>query len=360
LKGYINSKFLSKVNLLIIIIWFNAFIDAEASNLKRQGNHTVIAVGDIMLTGSARPVLKKKGYSHSFQDAHVSVLIKKGDVAVANLEYPVTLEGEAFKNKQYVYRGEPESMRAIKMAGFDMLSIANNHIMDYGEKGLLSTIDNCRKNSLICCGAGADLEQSRKPGVLKKNGITYALLSYSMTYPNQYWATSKTAGVTYGEKSAVEEDIRQIREKADVVMVSFHWGAELMESPREYQIRMAHFAIDSGADMVLGHHPHIPQGIEIYNGKPIFYSLGNFAFGSNSKNTVISFAAEIIMKGRDVSKVIIHPLVVDNYIVGFRPEYATGKKARDIINHLAKISEPFKTGIFFRNGAGELSLCGIR
>ncbi len=288
----------------------------------------MLAVGDIMLTGSARGFLQSKGYNHPFQDRHLARLIAQSDVSFANLEYPVTSKGVRYQDKQYTFRGDPESISAIKKAGFDLLSLANNHIMDYGERGLKDTIRQCRKNRLACTGAGMDLASAagpavitRKPDDIRPSGIFHDI-------PEEFWAGSDRPGTAHPDWAQVRQDIMDARPKVDILMVSFHWGEELKSEPKKYQIDFAHHAIDSGADMVLGHHPHIPQGIEIYHGKPVFYSLGNYAFGSMSGNAAFSLAAVTRFRDRVPVQVNLYPLNVRNQEVGFQPRLARENQAK--------------------------------
>jgi poly-gamma-glutamate capsule biosynthesis protein CapA/YwtB (metallophosphatase superfamily) len=341
----------------ILVIFNNAETARKHDSREIQ---TIVAVGDIMLSGSAKPFLRRKGYGYSFGDPVLSKLVMNADLAFANLECPVTKTRAACKDKKFVFRADPASIKAIRKAGFDMLSLANNHIMDYKEPGLSSTINYCLKSGMVYSGAGADITRARKAAILKRNGITYGLLSYSMTYPKEFWATSDSAGAAYGEENTVIEDIQKAKKEADVVIVSFHWGAELADVPKAYQVKMAHTAIDSGADMVLGHHPHVPQPIEIYKGKPVFYSLGNYAFGSYSKKTPISFAARIILDKDRVSGIRIYPVIVDNYEVMFKPACAKNKRAEEIISYLDEISRPFGTEIIYDNGIGVVDLKSSR
>ena len=354
-QGFNNLfKRLVLITVAVTLIIFN---NAEtAQKPESRETQTIVAVGDIMLSGSAKPFLAKKSYDYSFSDPVLSKLIMNADLAFANMECPVTKKGEAYKYKKFVFRADPASIKAIRKAGFDMLSLANNHIMDYGEDGLSSTINYCLKSGMLCSGAGANLIQARKAGILKKRGITYGLLSYSMTYPEEFWATSDIAGAAYGEKSAVIEDIQKTKKEADVVIVSFHWGDELAESPKEYQVAMAHLAVDSGADIVVGHHPHVPQPIEIYKGKPVFYSLGNYAFGSYSKKTPISFVAGIVLEKDRIFNIRIYPVMGDNYEVMFKPVSAKNNRAKEIILYLDEISQPFGTEIIYENGVGIVNL----
>ena len=307
-----------------------------------------------MLSGSATPLLQVKGYDYPFKDDNLGKIITFADVAFGNLEYPITMGGNRYKDKEYTFRGMPESLRAVKRAGFDLLSLANNHIMDYGEKGLKDTIRQCLINKLVYAGAGTDRTSALRLGVLKRHGVLYGLLAYSLTFPEEFWATSEKPGTAHPDWAQMGQDIRAARPNVDILIVSFHWGEELKADPKKYQVDFAHHAINSGADVVLGHHPHVPQPIEVYKGKPIFYSLGNYAFGSVSEAAVFSFAAKIIFHGNEPVRVKLYPLNVNNQEVGFQPRLVEGPSAKKIITYLSDISKPFGTNSVCRNGIGRI------
>jgi poly-gamma-glutamate capsule biosynthesis protein CapA/YwtB (metallophosphatase superfamily) len=346
--------------ILIMLSWYPKALFGEVRNKtgdeKALGVTCVLAVGDIMLTGSAKPLLLAKGYDLPFQDKNLARLIASADVAFANLEYPITFKGVRYPDKEYTFRGDPESLSAIRKAGFDLLSLANNHIMDYGEKGLRDTIRQCRKNRLAFTGAGADLASASSLSVIKRRGTRYGLLAYSLTFPEEFWATPGKPGTAHPDWAQVGQDIRDARPRVDILMVSFHWGEELKSDPKKYQVDFAHHAINSGADVVLGHHPHVPQPIELFKGKPIFYSLGNYAFGSISDNATFSFAAAIRFKDNVPVQVILYPLNVNNQDVGFQPRLVRGAPAKKIITHLREISKSFKTVIHYQNGGGKIMI----
>jgi len=331
--------------------------EPDRKDAKRAGGVcSVLAAGDIMLAGSAKGCLKDKGYDHAFGDRGLAELITSSQVSFANLEYPVTARGVRYQDKQYAFRGEPESLSAIRKAGFDLLSLANNHIMDYGERGLRDTLRECRKNGLACAGAGMDLASASRLAVVKRNRITYGLLAYSMTFPEEFWAGVEKPGTAHPDRAQVQQDITQARARVDILMVSFHWGQELKSEPKPYQIDFAHHAIDSGADLVVGHHPHVPQGIEIYRGRPVFYSLGNYAFGAVSENAGMSFVAVTRFRGMVPVKVTLYPVNVRNKEVGFQPRLAKGASARGIIQHLKDISGAFGTDISCQDSTGRIAI----
>jgi len=347
--------------MMCVLLFMLAGYPFELRAVEQAGHtpaqrHRLIAVGDIMLSGSAAAVFKVKGYSHAFRDRSLAKITSRADASFGNLEYPITRSGFPFQDKKYTFRGPAESLNAIKAAGFDLLSLANNHIMDYGLQGLTDTIRQCKRNKLVCAGAGTDLASASSPGILARRGIRYGLLAYSMTFPEEFWATQDRPGTAHPDWAQVGNDIRDLRLKVDILVVSFHWGEELRIEPKKYQVDYAHYAIASGADMVVGHHPHVPQPVEIYEGKPIFYSLGNYAFGSFSKNTTFGITAEIRFLGTTPEQIILYPLDVHRQEGFFSPRLARGRSADGIVAHLQKISESFGTVIENRDGVGKIQL----
>jgi len=203
-------------------------------------------------------------------------------------------------------RGYP----AFAAAGFDVVSLASNHTMDWGKDALLDCIERMRRDGMQTIGAGKDLEEARTPAVFDHDGSRIAILGYCSVAPMSYYAVPGRAGVapmraiTHYEPleedqpgtpcevmtwpvnrdlDALVEDVGKARRLADVVLVSLHWGVHFAPVLiADYQPTVAHAAIDAGADAIIGHHPHILKGIEIYRGKPVFYSLGNFCLDTNS------------------------------------------------------------------------------
>jgi len=333
-------------------------VPAEGDPAPQSGGpwHTLVAVGDIMLAGSAKSLLEEKGYAYAFQDPSLAKIISSADVAFANLEYPVVEQSPAYQDKQFTFKGSLTSLAAISQAGFDLLSLANNHTMDYGAEGLDSTIQACKRFHLTSAGAGNSPGEARRLQVITKNGLRYGLLAYSLTYPKEFWASNGNAGTAYGDRKHLAQDIPLAAREVDILIVSFHWGEELNPQPRPYQTALAHMAVDLGATLVLGHHPHIPQPIEIYRGAPIFYSLGNFAFGSLSANTPFSFVAEIRFLGSKPARIILHPVNVNNHAVRFQPRALKGNAAHEVITYLMDISAPYGTVLMPQMDCGVIEL----
>lgn len=310
------------------------------------GKIVVNAVGDIMLAGKASASFARLGYDYPFA-ATVSAL-KNGDIAVGNLETPIALNGTEFKNKKFRFKTDPRAATALKRAGFSILTLANNHMLDFGDDGLRETIYNLDHQGIQHSGAGETLAMARREALVNCNGGKIAFLAYSLTYPEEFYAGNKRAGTAPGFQPYYQEDIARARTVADYVVVSFHWGMEKAVMPKSYQVAAAHRAVDAGADLVLGHHPHVLQGIEHYKGSVIFYSLGNYAFGSLSSSDRSVIARVTLDNG--VKEVELIPLNVLNSEVRFQPRLLTGKKGQEVINRLNTMSKEMGTVIVDDHG----------
>ncbi|MBI4190608.1 MAG: CapA family protein [Betaproteobacteria bacterium] len=238
--------------------------------------------------------------------------LKKADILFGQLEAVFTERPIPQCNQTWPgLSTHPKNVSALTSVGFDVLSFASNHLLDCGEPGLLDTIDLLRKNQITVIGAGKNLDEARKPAIFERNGTKVAFLAYCSVLPLGYEARRAGGGlpekpgaapmrvstsytheswqpgtppriITLANKEdleAMKDDIAKAKSLADVVVVSQHWGIHYLPGLiAMYQKEVAYAAIDAGADLLLGHHPHLLKGIEIYKGKVIFYSIGNFAF----------------------------------------------------------------------------------
>lgn len=257
--------------------------------------------GDVMINRpDARSMLR-----------HVAEILKGADVAYCNLEGPMCDTGEKHPGKAGIslhLRSTPHAADALAEAGIDVVSLANNHALDYGAAGLDQTIKLLGAVRIPHAGAGRDLAAARQPAWLEVNGLRIALLSYTSVCVSPFAATATTPGVamvrikttyaanlrlfqqpgspmltrTVGEPDDVAmliDDVKAAKAGADVVIVAWHWGiSERWGKLADYQRELGHAVIDAGANAIMGHHAHMLLGVEFYRGCPIFYSLGNFAF----------------------------------------------------------------------------------
>lgn len=332
-----------------------AFVSPSAAAEQLvQDEITIAAVGDLMLGGRAEPFLTDFGPDYPF--AEVMPFFSRADVVVGNLESSISTRGTAIENKKFTLRAGPIAAQAIKKAGIRVVSLANNHSMDFGPLALRDTLAVLEENNILYAGAGMDLDDARSPAFLKIKGRMIAFLSYSLTFPLEFFASAGRPGTAPGYTDFVRSDIEKARTSADLVVVSFHWGAELMTAAKDYQIELGHKAIDWGADLVLGHHPHVLQELEVYQGRLIAYSLGNFVFGSESNRTNDGIILLLTFQGKSLSRVEAVPLDVNNYRVKYRPRILRGKPAREALESINTASERFKTKLEITNDRGMILL----
>lgn len=241
------------------------------------------SVGDIMLDRGLGIVIQNGNLAYPF--AKVAPLLQGADITVGNLESALGDVGTP-EAKSYPFRAPPAAAEALALGGFDVVSLANNHGMDYGPDALLQAIDLLQAQGIAPIGAGANFEDAHAPFVTQINGLSLAFLGYvnvpveaSSAFDTAVWTATETSpGLAWGTPDVIAADVTDVRDEADLVIVILHSGYEYIEEPSEPQAAAARAAIDAGADLVIGHHAHILQGIEYYQDGVIVYGLGNFAF----------------------------------------------------------------------------------
>lgn len=295
-------------------------------------------VGDLLLGASVETTMRKQGLEYPFSGA--LEYLTSPDLTAGNLENPITTRGIPAENKQYVFKGSPDLLPPLKEAGFDIVSLANNHTLDQGTEGLLDTIAHLKEAGIANVGGGNDDTEAFTPVVLEKNGIKVAYLSVSRVVPEGSWKADKNhPGVAeaYDSTRAVAA-IAKAKQEADLVVIMVHWGVERADQPVEHQTTLSRQFIDAGADLVIGSHPHVMQGFEQYKGKWIAYSLGNFIFNvtatPRTKETGVLDA--VCTKGGECN-LTLHPMVADQS----RPAPVEPEKAKELTDYLTSISQAF-------------------
>lgn len=249
---------------------------------KNSSNETLLINfgGDTIFSGKVAEKMDQKGIDYPFQ--YVKDLFQKDDLTILNLETPVTTRGIGAKNKQFVFKAHPDALKAMKNAGVDAVNVANNHTLDQGVEGLLDTLDHLKSNKIAFAGAGRNSDEAYAPVYIERKGIKIALLGVSRVLPELGWNARAgkpgLAGVYNEDVKLALKSIQDTRKKADIVIVVAHWGKERVTVPDSNQTTLAHSFVDAGADLVVGGHPHVLQGVEQYKGKWIAYSTGNFIF----------------------------------------------------------------------------------
>ncbi len=240
--------------------------------------------------------------------------LTSADLTLANFENPV-IRDAVWHPDATTFTGDLRLMPVLDEAGIDGVTLGNNHILDAGTTGIEETMGHLDDAGITHAGAGMDLAEARKPMVFDLGGTKVGVLSY-MGVPSYdwAWATQNSPGTAPLLQDVMQEDIKRLRKEVDLVVVMPHWGKEYVATPEPEQVDLAHAAIDAGADMVIGGHAHWPKGIEMYEGKPIFYGVGNFLLDQSwSEETSTGIFAEITLYGDDVVQVRPVPFVILDY-----------------------------------------------
>ena len=255
--------------------WEAAAKKAGAEQLEKSIRITF--AGDAMMDWSVKETVKQKGPDYPF--IHIKKELTSSDLSVVNLETAITNEGVKVP-KEYNFRSDPNSLSGLKNAGFQLVSLANNHSFDYGQSGFTDTLANLKKYQLDYMGGGANKEEAYGAKTYSIKGRSIKVVAFSRVLPDFSWlATDTKPGLANGyDLTLIQNTIEKEKKDADFLFVYIHWGVETKRSPEAFQRDWAKTMIDSGADGVIGSHPHVLQGFEYYKGKPIAYSLGNFLF----------------------------------------------------------------------------------
>ena len=292
---------------------------------------SLVAVGDISYSRGVERVVRKNGINYPF--LKIQDYLKSADLVFGNSETPIT-QGSEIPDFEMIFRSNPGTEQALKQAGFSILSLANNHTPNFGEKGLKDTFNFLENAGIKYVGAGQNEQEAYQPVYLEKKGIKFTFLAYNDTdiVPAYYEALADRSGTAFMRIDKMTEAVRGAKQKSDFVIVSMHSGTEYTEKPNNSQVNFAHVAIDAGADLVIGHHPHVVQTVEKYKGKFIFYSLGNFVFDQQqSEETKEGLAVKIYFVKSGINKISLLPVVMKNLA---QPRMANKKEADKILQKL--------------------------
>ncbi|GAA3667526.1 hypothetical protein GCM10023081_02780 [Arthrobacter ginkgonis] len=237
-------------------------------------------VGDIMLGRLVNDRLRRTGPGHPWGD--VLPVLAGADVRIGNLECVLSDRGIPWPGKTFHFRSDTRNVACLEAAGFDAVSLANNHVLDYDADALLDTLCTLDAHRVLHAGAGADLDAARRPALWECRGTRLGLVALTDNEPG-WEATGRAPGVHHvpidpadARARALLEAVRDLRERTGVLIVSAHWGGNWGTAAPPAHRAFAHALIDAGADVVYGHSPHITRGIEIHRGRPILYGTGDF------------------------------------------------------------------------------------
>ncbi len=296
---------------------------------------TLVAVGDLMLARSIGERIVKRRDPF----AAVGEQLRAADLTIGNLECAIATVGVP-QPKAYTFRAPPAAAARMAEAGFDVLALANNHSLDYGTAALSETVGLLGAQQIEGVGAGPSEAAAHRPAVREVRGVKIAFLAY-VDVPTERggfrtarWAAHDgRGGVAWAETTRIRADVAAARDGADAVVVLLHSGIEGQETPSTAQRAAARAAIDAGAALVIGSHPHVLQGVERYRDGVIAYSLGNFVFDGLYKTSETAILTVTLEAGK-VTSVAWTPVALRD---GF-PQVAGGKQAKRILDRLARLS----------------------
>jgi poly-gamma-glutamate synthesis protein (capsule biosynthesis protein) len=320
------------------------------SSLSDCGNFkkdivTLTAVGDVMLADSpfrighgVRSTIKEKGIQHFTNQ--IQAVTNNSDLNFANLECVLSDFG---RNNFYIgsveMRGSPSDARLLVESGWQIINIANNHIFQHGYSPYLETINLLKKLNLTVIGE--DSVNGSKMVVLKRKNIKFGFIGFSLHY-EQYRANEI---IPYALRESYNEIITEVRKHAvefdGILVCSLHWGYEFMNEPSISQQKFAHDLIDSGVSLILGHHAHVVQGVELYKGGLIAYNLGNFIFDHSEAETKDSFVLKVFFNRNGVEEYAIKPVLIGS---DWCPRLAKSKEEERIKEHIHKLCFKLEKG----------------
>lgn len=263
--------------------------EKEEPSKPEEETFTLLFSGDVLLSDHVLNAYDQTGGIHGVLDEHYRNRIADADFFFVNQEFPFSARGSAAPDKQYTFRLPPARIQLFQEMGIDGVTLANNHALDFGPEALLDSCDLLDQAGILHTGAGPNLEAARRPVTIAWKDKKIAVIGATRVIPVSSWAAGKEhPGMLAAYDMAIlTEEIQARKQDHDFVIVCIHWGIERDQAPQEYQRTMARQMIDSGADLIIGSHPHVLQGMEYYKGKGIVYSLGNFVFGSSIPRTAL-------------------------------------------------------------------------
>lgn len=344
-----NVHFIGLFSFLVLGLFLSGYFTGDLEEIKIiaspeiiEKDITIYAAGDIMMGRYIGKRMARRGVDSPFK--FIKDELKKADIVFGNLESMIGVmaidkmgaEEKPYYDKDYNFLAVPQSAKALRDAGFTVVSLANNHAKDYGPDGITSTRKYLKEAGVKFFGAGKNLVEAREPVIIEKKGTKFAFLGYGIAHTKDVYATGNKAGIVPFYRKHLKADIKSAKLLADVVIVSIHWGVEYDVQPIKRQVKLAHDIIDYGADILLGHHPHVVQSIEFYKDKPIIYSMGNFLFDQKAGRTSGGMIFSFDFSGGKLKAVGALPL---GRVDAYYPKLAVGEVKTSQLKELREISK---------------------
>ncbi len=330
------NKVVISILLFVFALWFT---------MKSKNNSSIVIglAGDTMLGRMVDKKINQTSYEYPWGD--LLPLLQQTDLNLINLETTLTRSKKKVP-KLFNYKATPGKVKTLQAARIDVVNLANNHIRDFNDEGLLETVATLDATGIKHVGAGKNISAAKQPVIITKKGIKVGIIGYTDNEPS-WLATEDKPGANYfsiGDIETVKNDIKNLRNQVDLLILSIHWGPNMRERPTQEFINFAHEIIDAGVDIIHGHSAHIFQGIEIYNGKLVLYDTGDFVDDYRIDPILRndrSFLFLITVDKSGIKKLKLMPTLIDNMQVNV----ATGKEKEETLARMKMLSAEFGTKI---------------
>ena len=297
--------------------------------MPNKNSVILAAFGDVMLDRDVGQHFQSAPGDFAMPD--IREALSDCDLVFANLENPVSRNGKphAIQNPRVTFRARPESLDILENLGVGIVSLGNNHMLDYGETALTDTLKHLDERGIKHAGAGRNTSEANRPVLIEKNSVSLAFISHTLIYSASTLAAKQTSpGVADPNIKGILESISTLASQGHQVVVSLHWGIEYGFYPLPYQREYALRMVDAGAVLILGHGPHYPQGVEDYGRGLIFYSLGNFIFDEPYFFAKRTFIPRVTITNQGVNKQFdIVPVELPNHV----PRVMTGARGKKMV-----------------------------
>ena len=291
------------------------------ATLSAERKRVVLATGDVMPARHVN-ILTTKMNNFIWPFEKTKDVLRMADITLINLETPL-IKNCPFSDGGFTFCGDERNVEGLVAAGGDIADMANNHAGNYGYEGIVNTTQLLNNSGILPIGQG-------HPSYKNIRGITFGFLAY-----NDIGGIQK--GIAWADENKIQQDITDAKNHADIVIVEFHWGTEYTDQPNDRQKKLGLLTIDAGADLIIGNHPHWIQSIEVYNGKLIAYSHGNFVFDQEwSLKTKQGVVGKYTFYDKTLIDVEFLPMLIEDY---GQPSFLEGNAKHEILNHMRSASE---------------------
>lgn len=312
----------------------------------------MVFAGDVMMDDIIGQYIQDFGVQYPWTE--VAPILSAADLSTVNLETSVSTRGETYKPSGFGFRSHPDTIAGLVYSGIDFVSLANNHSLDFGDMALADTLETLKRFDISYSGAGINHQMATKLAILERHNLKIGFLAYTSILPYEQWvAQDDRSGVAALKPEYYEQILTHITESnqlCDILIVELHWGVEYSNQVELWQRELAKKMIDAGADGIVGHHPHVLRGIEIYQNKPILYSTGNFVFLKRDEQAGQTAIFELSINPQGFLEGLIRPIYIQygkaTVLQPNQPMY------QEIIAQMQDLSKPLGTkvtqdGFFF-------------